>query len=396
MNELTFQRAEPGTLIVTDPEGTEHALPVTDQVRAGVREATAHEIPDVVIQIPEELRPKDIQSLVRAGASPEELAQTSGLELDYVLRYAAPVLDERVFVAGRARGLTLSHELGAPDLERLAAERLAERGVDTGALEWDAVRQAGHWVVRLDFEASEGPSRARWQVDLPTGTLTPLDEQANWIGRAAEPDSPIPPLRRLGVLTGGSEDAEDPADSPYSLLDGLMDARGLRDPAPPAEGPDQLSGHADVLELRRPGDTEAMSYMDPAPVDSIGNPITFLQDLDEDDSRPLPEPLLPDETNEPDEPAGPRPEWLAAPEASPVEAPAADLSDAVAPDEAAESRRPRRDMIWDHEPEPADRNDPATDRVSIWNRSAAAADPPAGQLQGQLFDAAPVDPPAQA
>jgi hypothetical protein len=256
MNELTFRRAENSQLIAADAAGAEYALPITDQVRAAVRDSAIHEIPDAVIQIPEDLRPKDIQSLVRAGAAPEELAGASGIELDHVLRYAAPVLDERLFVAERARELTASHDPGAPTLEQLATDRLAERGVEPTAIFWDAVRQAGHWVVRLDFESSEGLSRARWQVDLPTGTLTPLDEQARWIARSPEPDSPIPPMRRLSALPGGGEDGdgegvEDNPDSPYSLLDGLMDARGLRDPVAPGESLDPIAGHADVLELRR-------------------------------------------------------------------------------------------------------------------------------------------------
>ncbi|MDR2380015.1 MAG: DUF3071 domain-containing protein [Bifidobacteriaceae bacterium] len=298
MNELEFERVEDGKLVAVDPAGTPYTLPITPALRAAVRETPSPDLPEVVVQVPEVLRPKDIQSLVRAGARPEELARVSNLDPAHIDRYAAPVMDERAYIAARARALTLPNEPGSPTLEALAAERLAQRGVDADTLEWDAVRQPSGWVVRLNFTASEGPSRARWQVDLAAGSLTPLEEQARWITRPTEPDSPIPPARHLSPVPSDDElDYPDPADSPYSLLDDLMDARGLRDPLPPGMAADTLAGEADVLELRRADEaaTSAVSYLDPEPRDTAGNPITFLQDLDEPDPGPLPEPALPPE-----------------------------------------------------------------------------------------------------
>jgi hypothetical protein len=399
MNELTYLRVEDGRLICSTESGAEFALPITDQLRQAVREQTAAEIPDVVIQIPEVLRPKDIQSLVRAGATAEELAAASGLDLVHVNRYALPVMDERAFVADRARDLPPSHDSGAPTLSALAEARLEERGVDATSLAWDAVRQAQGWVVRLDFESSEGPARARWRVDLASATLSPLDEQARWITAATEPDAPIPPMRLLSPLPGGAqEDDADGPDSPLSLLDGLMDARGLRDPALPGDSVDQLSDRADVLELRRGEDeaTGALSYLEPEPLDSIGNPITFLQDTDEEAAEPgpLPEPLMPPAPLPTYEPS-----WLAAPvsagEPGGASEPGPDAAAEWAGDtgpvaDAAteaplEAPRPRRDSIWDAPAREPVEPPPAPDRASIWTRTA-----PGFETQGELFQAAPV------
>jgi hypothetical protein len=73
--------------------------------------------------------------------------------------------------------------------------------------------------------------------------------------------------------------------------------------------------------------------------------------------------------------------------------PPAPLPAATLPPAPVESRRARRDMIW----ETPSQDDTAgqesvTDRVSIWNRSAAAAESHRSQQeQGALFQAAPVE-----
>ncbi|MDR3360521.1 MAG: DUF3071 domain-containing protein [Bifidobacteriaceae bacterium] len=383
MNELTFGRVEDGNIIAVDPTGAEFALPITDQVRSAVRQARLGQAAqETELEVPEVLRPKDIQALVRAGASPEELSLRAGLDLDHVNRYAAPVMDERAFIAQRARGLVIGRDAAAPTLEQLTLDRLAERGVDPATLVWDAARQRDEWVVRVDFESSEGPSRARWHLDVASGALTPLDDQARWITAAAEPDSPVPPVRLLGAVPGGlaAVDEAVPAASPLSLLDNLNDARGLRDPvAPLGTSLDALGGDADVLELRRDEEfsTEAVSYLEPEPLDTAGNPITFLRDPEEAaDLGPLPEPALPPEPLPEPPPADPN--W-----GQPTHW---DQADQLAP----EPRRVRQDVIWEGPaPELAADPEPQTDRASIWARSTAGA---RDQEQGELFEAAPVEP----
>ncbi|MDR2567230.1 MAG: DUF3071 domain-containing protein [Bifidobacteriaceae bacterium] len=262
MNELTFVRADDDRLICADQAGEEFAVAISAELRAAVIGAKRSQAPDAPVQIPEVLRPKDIQTLVRAGTSPAELAEASGLDLEHINRYAAPVLDEREYVARQARRLALRHDPGERTIEDLAFDRVAQQGVDPDLLVWDAVREPGGWVVRLDFEADSGPVRARWQVDLAGRSLTALNDQAHWIGRGDEPDRPIPPLRHLSAVPGSGDDApdgdlhpefEDGADdSPVSLLDGLMSHRGLHQPVGFADEARPVDGRADVLELRQP------------------------------------------------------------------------------------------------------------------------------------------------
>ena len=54
-------------------------------------------------QMESTLRPRDIQARIRAGETPESVAQVAGTSVDKVMPYAAPVLAERAHVAQRAQ-----------------------------------------------------------------------------------------------------------------------------------------------------------------------------------------------------------------------------------------------------------------------------------------------------
>ncbi|MDR1633860.1 MAG: DUF3071 domain-containing protein [Bifidobacteriaceae bacterium] len=329
MNELTFVRAEGDRLICADQSGDEFAVAIGPELRAVVSGFGRPDPPETPLQIPEILRPKDIQTLVRAGAVPAELALASGLELEHINRYAAPVLDEREYVSRQARRLSLRHDAGQRSIEELALDRVASQGVDPAVLVWDAVREPHGWVVRLDFETESGPVRARWQVDLPSRSLAALNDQARWIGRGDEPDRPVPPLRHLSAVPGGADDAPGPGidsgldsgldtasrnvdstGAPLSLLDGLMNHRGLHQPVGFADDTQPPAGRADVLELRHPDEppTDAWPEEPPGPAgDEFDRKSGGFSGFDDDapssegtlfeqapvESRPYVEPFLP-------------------------------------------------------------------------------------------------------
>jgi hypothetical protein len=357
MIELTFDRVEDGCLICVDESGDEYCLPINEAVSRAVRLTVSGEAPEVAVQIPELLRPKDIQALIRAGADPAELVRVSGLSQEHVERYAAPVFDEREFVALRGRSFTLTHEGDAPSLEDLARERLVERGIDPVALNWDAVRQPHGWVLRLDFETEDGPSRARWRIDMNDRALMALNEQAQWIAAGSEPDSPIPPMRLLSAVPGPDGEGyleegdlageSESLGSPLSLLDGLMDSRGLRDPVEFGLDDDPLGLPADVLELRQATEEEAPRDTDVP--------------LEDPSARPYA--------------TGPRPSGV--------------FDDASSWSEPPLVAAP----TWDNAGIQGQEQTP--ERVSVWDRptpgsgaeQAGLGDPP----QGELFDAAGVD-----
>lgn len=174
--ELVGIHADGEHIVLVDEEGQRHRLPIDDALRAAVR----RDRPQLEQIRTEGLRPRDIQVLVRAGATAEEIAEQSGLPVDRVRRYEGPALAERAHVAQRAQALTLGREPGSPTLGDLVVDRLAARGADR--IDWDARRHGGEpWEVIARFVAGEREREATWQVDLAAGTLSATDDESRWL-----------------------------------------------------------------------------------------------------------------------------------------------------------------------------------------------------------------------
>ncbi|WP_341361221.1 septation protein SepH [Georgenia sp. M64] len=212
-------------LTLTDDDGRRYRLSIDDTLRAAVRRDRPHlEALRAAGESP--LRPKDIQALVRAGASAEEVAEVSGLSPEHVRRYEGPVLAEREWVVQQAQGHRVGRESDAPRLGDLVLDRLAARGVATGALAWDAVRRQGEpWEVVVTFVAGGREREARWQVDLPARSVHALDDEARWLSET-EVGPGAHPRRHLSPVGAGRAGVQDLA----------PERRPRRDePAEPAE-----------------------------------------------------------------------------------------------------------------------------------------------------------------
>jgi hypothetical protein len=93
-------------------------------------------------------------------------------------------------------------------LGELIGERLAERGVQRDALEWDAWRRDdGGWEVRLTYRAGGKERSALWVYDAQRRTVAPDDDEARWLleDPAAAVVTPLRP-----VPTPEPEEATEP------------------------------------------------------------------------------------------------------------------------------------------------------------------------------------------
>jgi hypothetical protein len=150
------------------------------------------------------LRPKDIQSRIRAGASVEEVAAASGMDVLKVERFAHPVLLERQRAAELA---TAAHPVLAdgPALATLletVAGALASRGLGAESTTWDAWRSDdGRWTVRMGWQAglSENFAHFRFTPGAHGGTVTAIDEAASEL---IDPDfeRPLRPVAAVAQL----------------------------------------------------------------------------------------------------------------------------------------------------------------------------------------------------
>jgi hypothetical protein len=177
--------AEDGESLVCGDQhsGELFAVPTDERLRAAAR-GDLTRLGQLEIEMEPQLRPREIQARIRAGASIEEVATAASTRVDRIERYAYPVLLERSTMAERARQ---AHPVidGNPTkktLDELVTAALAERGQCTG-LQWDAYRDDDSWVLILRWQAGRSENRAHWAIQPGprTNTLRPKDDAAREI-----------------------------------------------------------------------------------------------------------------------------------------------------------------------------------------------------------------------
>ncbi|MCW2747558.1 MAG: hypothetical protein JWP10_700, partial [Nocardioidaceae bacterium] len=147
-------------LVVRDPDtGDEFSLLIDSRMRAALRHNKA-DSGQLEIQMENPLTPREIQTRIRRGESPQQVADSGGISLDQISNYAIPVVAEREHIAERAQGTIVrrKHAEGAPvRLGVAVSERLGIDGRSIDNSQWDAwKREDGKWTVSLTpFEGAE-------------------------------------------------------------------------------------------------------------------------------------------------------------------------------------------------------------------------------------------------
>ena len=181
MIELELLGANGDTVVMTDDGGERYSIVVDDALRAAVRRARPAALSQVV-EPPapgSTVRPRELQAFMRAGASAEEVATTTGMDVDHVRRFEGPVLAERAWAVRQAQACRIGWEKDSPVLGELVVDRLATRGVEPTSLQWDALREGRDpWQVTLAFAQGAQAKIARWELDMTARSVSALDEEA--------------------------------------------------------------------------------------------------------------------------------------------------------------------------------------------------------------------------
>lgn len=149
---------------------TQHfLLPVDERLRAAIASGTGRATEWENPMTPQ-LRPKEIQNRIRAGASVDQVAAAAGCAVERIEGFAYPVLLERATVAEKARatfplrGAPLGSVAAANaglTLEEIAVQTLTDRGQQHD-LTWDAFRDERGWTVTLTWTVGRTENRAEW------------------------------------------------------------------------------------------------------------------------------------------------------------------------------------------------------------------------------------------
>lgn len=178
---LTGKTPDGSYLSLSDAEGAEYTLRISDTLRATVNQprlAAVRENEDGSITV------KEIQARLRAGESMGDLAREAQWTIEKIERFAGPIMQERAYIIGLAQEVIIRKDNGRDPMSFIdvVASRLAPRQVDMTAVEWNAWRlEDGSWVIRLHYPNRDGIGTADWNFDMARRALAPLDEGARWI-----------------------------------------------------------------------------------------------------------------------------------------------------------------------------------------------------------------------
>jgi Protein of unknown function (DUF3071) len=137
-----------------------------------------------------DLSPREIQARLRSGNSIADVADEAGVDEEWVLRFADPIIAEQARVVEQAQRLTFNKPRVGPSSQPLRAS-VRRNLADQGALRDDEVFDAGwsaynlrgaRWVVRLSFVAKRRRKIAEWEVDLREGELWARNRVATDLG----------------------------------------------------------------------------------------------------------------------------------------------------------------------------------------------------------------------
>jgi len=138
------------------------------------------------------LRPAELQIRLRAGDTPEHLAQFSDLTAAQIAKFAGPIEAERADIIKAMKRVRVAVASASNTVGDLIASRLGARGVTSEHMVWQARRDLGApWLIELKYQDGFRSHSARWTFDRDRNQLTALDDTARWLssGENLVPDT---------------------------------------------------------------------------------------------------------------------------------------------------------------------------------------------------------------
>ncbi len=312
-------------LLLVSDSGEQFSLAIDARLRAALRGEHAR-LGQLEITMESTLRPRDIQTRIRGGESPESVAQAAQTSVDKIMAFAAPVLAERAHVADRAQRSTVrrkSGDVGARTLGEATAAQLRPLNVDPNGVTWDAWRREdGRWTLTGTYVTPKRKGTATFAYDAPGNFVITENDDARWLVGEAVAGAPA-------AAAAGTQAA-----APVQARDDLRQARQRRLTAVPE---DELPLGDDAIELANRG-----AGPDDSTVDLTETAARVRGDRPSEDAdlSPTPEPLA-------EEPHAPEPH-PSEPDVDEPDVPAAEETEEEPPAPAKRKGRGRASVpSWD-------------------------------------------------
>ena len=264
-------------LLLVDDQGAEFTLEVTPHLRATVR-GDATRLGQLEIKMSSSIRPREIQTRVRAGETAEAVAEAAGTTVEAIMPYVGPVLAEREHLAQRALKASLRRTPGggsaAPSrvLGDAVEGRLRRIEEDPEAVAWDSYRrETGRWVLTATYSTSQRSGVAKFTYDAPGNYALADNDDARWlVGETSEAEPAVrddlQPVRerRLSAVPSDELPLGDSFDQALGLVTGeaaetLVDVPAADDepirsttPEPAATADDEPESRSESAPQRRP------------------------------------------------------------------------------------------------------------------------------------------------
>jgi transcriptional regulator with XRE-family HTH domain len=264
VDELTIIEVTSEGIVAVSKDGQRFLLPVTDALRSSISHRPTQS------SAPRTASPKEIQTLLRAGLTVDEVAERTGTSSEHVARYEAPIIAELQFILERALAVPVRTELVESTFGLEIEERITEQGGRIAR--WQAYRLDDEWIVGARFAIGVSEDDATWVFDPRRMTLHPNNQVAVRMSSADQADAALfPPLRVVKPqkptrFDSGEFEPIPPA--PVSTFNPGIEINAEPPAAPPVAEP---AAHLAVAETDTAtvASAEPLASEPPAPVDLL-------------------------------------------------------------------------------------------------------------------------------
>ncbi|TCD54829.1 DUF3071 domain-containing protein [Alloscardovia theropitheci] len=156
-----------GNLILRDPlTHATYALEVSDELEQGIIAAKQikRDLEGAPLPHTEKVLPlSQIQALVRAGHTPEDISHDYGVAVALVRRFAAPVETEKKFAISQFLDTTLNNDDSPIKVKEVITSSMASLAGDYSSIEWNVTRDGNSpWRIQATYDTARSRETAEW------------------------------------------------------------------------------------------------------------------------------------------------------------------------------------------------------------------------------------------